>query len=30
MLRPDPAQRPRLEEIITNLPERLAEVRERG
>lgn len=30
MLRPDPAQQPRLEEIIANLGERLAEARERG
>jgi hypothetical protein len=30
MLRPDPAQRPRLEEIIANLTARLAEARERG
>ncbi|MGR6998747.1 hypothetical protein ACU686_12530 [Yinghuangia aomiensis] len=28
--RPDPAQRSRLEEIVTNLHERLAEARERG
>lgn len=30
MLRPDPAQRPRLEEIVANLYERLSEARERG
>jgi hypothetical protein len=30
MLRPDPAQHQRLEEIITNLGERLAEAHERG
>jgi integrase len=30
MLRPDPAQRPRLEEIIANLTARLTEARERG
>ncbi len=30
MLRPDAAQQPRLEEIITNLGERLAEARDRG
>jgi hypothetical protein len=28
--RPDPTQRPRLEEIVANLRERLAEARERG
>ena len=30
MLRPDPTQQPRLEEIIANLGERLAEARDRG
>jgi hypothetical protein len=30
MLRPDPAQRPRLEEIIANLNARLTEAHERG
>jgi hypothetical protein len=30
MLRPDPAQQPRLEEIITSLTERLTEATERG
>ena len=30
MLRPDPAQHRRLEEIIANLHERLAEARDRG
>jgi HAMP domain-containing protein len=30
MLRPDPAQRHRLEEIIANLHDRLAEARQRG
>lgn len=30
MLRPDPAQRSRLEEIITNLTERISEATERG
>jgi hypothetical protein len=30
MLRPDPAQRPRLEEIVANLHERLTEARDRG
>ena len=30
MLKPDPAQRARLEEIVTNLHERLDEARERG
>lgn len=30
MMRPDPAQQPRLDEIIANLSERLAEARERG
>ncbi len=29
-LRPDPAQRPRLEEIITNLQARLAEAKQQG
>lgn len=30
MLRPDPAQRARLEEIIANLHDRLVEARDRG
>ncbi len=30
MLRPDPAQQHRLEEIITNLGDRLTEAKERG
>jgi integrase len=30
MLQPDPTQRPRLEEIVANLHERLAEARDRG